>query len=45
LAKTPEIGQEAPGFTLPGVLITGDDAEQSEYTLSAHRGHPIVLAF
>jgi thioredoxin-dependent peroxiredoxin len=45
LAKTPEIGQEAPDFTLPGVLISGDDAEQSDFTLSAQRGHPIVLAF
>ena len=45
MAKTPETGQEAPDFTLPGVVVAGDDAEQSEFTLSAQRGHPIVLAF
>jgi thioredoxin-dependent peroxiredoxin len=45
LAKTPETGREAPDFTLPGVLITGEDAEQADYTLSSQRGHPIVLAF
>jgi thioredoxin-dependent peroxiredoxin len=45
LAKTPETGREAPDFTLPGVLVTGEDAEQADYTLSAQRGHPIVLAF
>jgi thioredoxin-dependent peroxiredoxin len=45
MAKTPEIGHEAPDFTLPGVLVTGDAAEQSEFTLSGQRGHPIVLAF
>jgi thioredoxin-dependent peroxiredoxin len=45
LAKTPETGQEPPDFTLPGVIVTGDNAEQSEFTLSAQRGHPIVLAF
>jgi peroxiredoxin Q/BCP len=45
LAKTPETGQEAPEFTLPGVVVTGDSAAQSEFTLSAQRGHPIVLAF
>jgi thioredoxin-dependent peroxiredoxin len=45
LAKTPETGQEAPEFTLPGVVVAGESVEQSEFTLSAQRGHPIVLAF
>ncbi len=45
MAKTPETGQEAPDFTLPGIELTGDEAVQAEYTLSQHRGKPIVLAF
>jgi thioredoxin-dependent peroxiredoxin len=45
LAKTREIGQAAPDFTLPGVLLSDGEAKQGEYTLSAHRGRPIVLAF
>ena len=45
MAKTPETGQVPPDFTLPGVLVTGGDAEQAEYTLSQQRGKPIVLAF
>jgi peroxiredoxin Q/BCP len=45
LAKTPETGQEPPDFTLPGVVLAADNAEQADFTLSAQRGHPIVLAF
>lgn len=45
MAKTPETGQEPPDFTLPGVVLAGDNAEQTDFTLSAQRGHPIVLAF
>jgi peroxiredoxin Q/BCP len=45
LAKTPETGKAAPDFTLPGVMLTGDDAAQAEYTLSAQHGNPVVLAF
>jgi thioredoxin-dependent peroxiredoxin len=45
LAKTPEIGQAAPDFTLPGVSVTGGEAERADYTLSAQRGSPLVLAF
>jgi thioredoxin-dependent peroxiredoxin len=45
LAKTPETGQAAPDFTLPGVMLAGGDAVQSEYSLSAQRGSPVVLAF
>jgi thioredoxin-dependent peroxiredoxin len=45
LAKTPETGQTAPDFTLRGVMLTGDTGVQSEYTLSAQRGSPVVLAF
>ena len=45
MAKTPEIGQVAPDFTLSGIELTGADIRTSEYTLSQQRGQPIVLAF
>jgi thioredoxin-dependent peroxiredoxin len=45
VAQTPEIGQAAPDFTLPGIQLTGSQVSQSEYTLSQHRGQPLVLAF
>ena len=45
MAQTPEIGQVAPDFTLPGIQLTGSELSQSEYTLSQHRGQPLVLAF
>jgi peroxiredoxin Q/BCP len=45
VAKTPDIGQAAPDFTLPGVLLTDGDAVQADYSLSAQRGGPLVLAF
>jgi peroxiredoxin Q/BCP len=38
---TPAAGDVAPDFTLPGTV----GGERSEFTLSAQRGHPIVLAF
>lgn len=45
MAKTPEIGQVPPDFTLPGIELTGSDISTSEYTLSQQHGQPIVLAF
>jgi thioredoxin-dependent peroxiredoxin len=45
VAKTPEIGQVPPDFTLPGIELTRSDISKSEYTLSQQRGQPIVLAF
>jgi peroxiredoxin Q/BCP len=45
LARTPEIAQAAPDFTLPGVLLADGAATQTDYTLSGQRGRPIVLAF
>ena len=45
MAKTPEIGQVPPDFTLPGIELTGSEISRSEYTLSQQRGQPIVLAF
>jgi peroxiredoxin Q/BCP len=38
---TPSPGDAAPDFTLPGTV----DGQRADYTLSAQRGHPIVLAF
>src|SRR5258708_14578401 len=35
-----EVGQEAPDFTLPGVV----DVERRDYTLSEYRGRKVVLA-
>jgi peroxiredoxin Q/BCP len=45
VAKTPETGQVPPDFTLPGIELADGEAIRSEYTLSQHRGKPIVLAF
>ena len=45
MAKTPEVGAPAPDFTLPGVVLTGDGPQRADYTLSAQRGRPLVLAF
>jgi peroxiredoxin Q/BCP len=45
MAKTPEIGVDAPDFTLPGVVLSDGQAERGDYTLSAQRGKPLVLAF
>jgi thioredoxin-dependent peroxiredoxin len=45
MAPTPEIGAPAPDFTLPGVVLAGAEVERRDFTLSAHRGKPIVLAF
>lgn len=39
----PAIGTPAPDFTLPGT--DGTDEGRRDYTLSAHRGQPVVLAF
>lgn len=45
MAKTPEIGQAAPDFTLPGIVVTSGTDARADYTLSAQRGKPLVLAF
>jgi peroxiredoxin Q/BCP len=45
MAKTPEIGQAAPDFTLPGIVVTSGNTARGDYTLSAQRGKPLVLAF
>lgn len=45
MAKTPDVGTAAPDFTLPGVVLLAGNATRGDYTLSAHRGKPLVLAF
>ena len=45
MARTPEVGQPAPSFTLPGVELDDGEAMRREYALDAQRGHPLVLAF
>jgi thioredoxin-dependent peroxiredoxin len=45
VARTPDLGQPAPDFTLPGVLVTGGEAVRAQYALSQQRGAPVVLAF
>lgn len=42
MAQTPAVGDLAPDFTLPGTVPGSDDRD---YTLSAERGHAVVLAF
>jgi peroxiredoxin Q/BCP len=42
MGSTPAVGDLAPDFTLPG---TQPDAPERDFTLSAERGHPVVLAF
>src|SRR5580692_7158885 len=41
MTTTPVPGDLAPDFTLPGTV----GGQRSDFTLSAQRGHPIVLAF
>jgi thioredoxin-dependent peroxiredoxin len=45
MARSPDTGTPAPDFTLPGVEVTGGEAARGDYTLSALRGGPVVLAF
>ena len=42
MPSSPAIGDLAPEFTLPG---TAPGAPDRDYSLSAERGHPVVLAF
>ena len=42
MTTTPAVGDLAPDFTLPG---TAPETGDRDYTLSAERGHPLVLAF
>src|SRR4051794_41676615 len=42
MPTTPAVGELAPDFTLPG---TSPESGEQKFTLSAERGHPVVLAF
>ena len=42
---TPEIGELAPDFTLPGITMVDGQPAKTHFTLSERRGHPVVLAF
>jgi peroxiredoxin Q/BCP len=45
MANTPEIGSPAPDFTLPSLELVDGEARRDRATLSAQRGHPVVIAF
>lgn len=45
MPKSPVVGSVAPDITLPGIVLVDGEVEQSEYTLSAERGHPVLLVF
>jgi peroxiredoxin Q/BCP len=45
MSATPGVGRPAPDFTLPGLQLTDGQLIRGDYTLSAHRGRPLVLAF
>jgi peroxiredoxin Q/BCP len=40
-----EIGERAPDFTLPGIRMVDGRFQHAEYSLSAPRTGPVVLAF
>jgi peroxiredoxin Q/BCP len=39
------VGDRAPDFTLPGVVVEDGEAHTRHFTLSERRGTPLVLAF
>jgi thioredoxin-dependent peroxiredoxin len=43
--NTPELGDIAPDFTLPGTTMVDGEAQKAHFTLSGRRGHKVVLAF
>ena len=43
--QIPEVGEPAPGFTLPGTTVRGGARTDGEYVLSAEIGRTVVLAF
>ncbi|GAA0655098.1 thioredoxin-dependent thiol peroxidase [Kitasatospora atroaurantiaca] len=46
MPKPPEVGTQAPDFTLPGLLLTDDSADRREYRLADVKGDgPLVLVF
>jgi len=43
--NTPEVGDLAPDFTLPGITLVEGEPEKAHFTLSERRGRSVVLAF
>lgn len=41
----PDVGDLAPDFTLPGVVVDSGEVIKRHFTLSERRGTPVVLAF
>ena len=42
---SPDVGELAPDFTLPGIVVEDGEAITRHFSLSERRGHPVVLAF
>ncbi|MCM3885471.1 peroxiredoxin [Frankia sp. R82] len=42
---TPDVGKPAPEITLPGLVVSDGERRDEQYSLTAQRGHPVVLAF
>ncbi|MFF8960672.1 peroxiredoxin [Streptomyces sp. NPDC014894] len=45
MPAAPGTGQPVPDFTLPGGVLADGVFERRDFTLSEHRGRPLVLAF
>jgi peroxiredoxin Q/BCP len=45
VSKTPSIGSPAPDFTLGGVQVVDGTPVRADFTLSAERGHPVLVVF
>ncbi|MDM7884263.1 peroxiredoxin [Curtobacterium sp. RHCKG23] len=43
--QIPEVGEPAPGFTLPGTTVRDGARTDGEYALAAEIGRTVVLAF
>lgn len=43
--STPEVGELAPDFTLPGITMVDGEPKKALFTLSERRGRSVVLAF
>lgn len=45
MAKTPSVGAPAPQFSLSGTQLIDGKTVRQTFTLSEHRGTPLVIAF
>ena len=45
MAKTPSVGEPAPEISLPGTQLIDGKGVRKTFTLSEHRGTPLVVAF